>query len=182
MEPGGHVDYLLDNVVAMPGALYRFWRQGETGGRLALVLIVVNAAGGCRWIGGIWVEVPPGPRRPGCGSRSPGAAGDGWLALTRLLAADGAGAYGNSDPVPAWFLVVAAAVVGCVGCDGRHWLRFELGGLSRSGLGGPAAQVAPAALALMFDPSVAGVVTFTILSLHEQGPVAPDWLTALCSA
>jgi hypothetical protein len=29
---------LLYNVVATPGALYRYWRQGQTGGRLALVL------------------------------------------------------------------------------------------------------------------------------------------------
>ena len=27
---------LLYNVVAAPGALYRYWRQGQTGGRLAL--------------------------------------------------------------------------------------------------------------------------------------------------
>jgi hypothetical protein len=26
-------------VVATPGALYRYWRQGQTGGRLAVVLI-----------------------------------------------------------------------------------------------------------------------------------------------
>jgi uncharacterized membrane protein YfcA len=30
---------LLYNVVSTPGALYRYWRQGQTGGRLALVLI-----------------------------------------------------------------------------------------------------------------------------------------------
>ena len=29
---------LLYNVVATPGALYRYWRQKQTGGRLALVL------------------------------------------------------------------------------------------------------------------------------------------------
>jgi len=29
---------LLYNVVATPGALYRYWRQGQTGGQLALVL------------------------------------------------------------------------------------------------------------------------------------------------
>ena len=30
---------LLYNVVSTPGALYRYWRQGQTGGRLALLLI-----------------------------------------------------------------------------------------------------------------------------------------------
>src|SRR5450432_4461271 len=31
---------LLYNVVATPGALYRYWRQGQTGGRLTRLLIV----------------------------------------------------------------------------------------------------------------------------------------------
>src|ERR1700721_399427 len=37
---------LLYNVVATPGALYRYWRQGQTGGRLALVLIAGTLPGG----------------------------------------------------------------------------------------------------------------------------------------
>jgi uncharacterized protein len=37
--------------------------------------------------------------------------------------------------------------------------------------------VAPAALASTFVTSVAGVVTFTLLSIHQHGPVAPDWPT-----
>jgi uncharacterized protein len=36
---------LLYNVVATPGALYRYWRQGQTGGRLALVLIAGTVPG-----------------------------------------------------------------------------------------------------------------------------------------
>jgi uncharacterized membrane protein YfcA len=36
---------LLYNVVATPGALYRYWRQGKTGGRLALVLIAGTLPG-----------------------------------------------------------------------------------------------------------------------------------------
>jgi uncharacterized membrane protein YfcA len=36
---------LLYNVVATPGALYRYWRQGQTGGRLALVLIAGTLRG-----------------------------------------------------------------------------------------------------------------------------------------
>ena len=30
---------LLYNVIASPGALYRYWRQGQTGGRLTALLI-----------------------------------------------------------------------------------------------------------------------------------------------
>src|SRR5436190_20767659 len=36
---------LLYNVVATPGALYRYWRQGQTGERLALVLIAGTLPG-----------------------------------------------------------------------------------------------------------------------------------------
>jgi uncharacterized protein len=36
---------LLYNVIATPGALYRYWRQGQTGGRLALVLITGTVPG-----------------------------------------------------------------------------------------------------------------------------------------
>jgi uncharacterized membrane protein YfcA len=36
---------LLYNVVATPGALYRYWRQGETGGTLALILIAGTLPG-----------------------------------------------------------------------------------------------------------------------------------------
>src|ERR1700735_1689221 len=52
---------LLYNVVATPGALYRYRRQGQTGGRLALVLIAGTLPG---VIGGsvIRVELIPGPK------------------------------------------------------------------------------------------------------------------------
>ncbi|HWT81377.1 MAG TPA: TSUP family transporter, partial [Candidatus Methylomirabilis sp.] len=36
---------LLYNVVATPGALYRYWRQRQTGGRMALVLITGTLPG-----------------------------------------------------------------------------------------------------------------------------------------
>ena len=39
--------------------------------------------------------------------------------------------------------------------------------------------MAPAALASTFVTSVAGVATFTILSLHLHGPVAPAWSTGV---
>ena len=41
------------------------------------------------------------------------------------------------------------------------------------------AEVAPAALASTFVTSVAGVVTFTLLSLYHRGTVAPDWPTGI---
>ena len=46
------------------------------------------------------------------------------------------------------------------------------------GSGRPASEVAPAALASTFVTSLAGVITFTILSISE-GPVAPNWPTGI---
>ena len=39
--------------------------------------------------------------------------------------------------------------------------------------------MAPAALGSTFVTSIAGVVTFTILSVNHHGPVAPDWPTGI---
>ena len=52
---------LLYNIIATPGALYRYWRQKQTGGRLALMLIAGTLPG---VIAGsvIRVELLPGPR------------------------------------------------------------------------------------------------------------------------
>src|ERR1700759_568452 len=52
---------LLYNVVATPGALYRYWRQGQTGGRLAWVLITGTLPGVIA--GSVSrVELLPGPK------------------------------------------------------------------------------------------------------------------------
>ena len=60
-RPVGDPTNLLYNVVATPGALYRYWRQGQTGGRLALVLIAGTLPG---VIAGSFIRVKliPGPR------------------------------------------------------------------------------------------------------------------------
>jgi uncharacterized membrane protein YfcA len=51
---------LLYNIVATPGALYRYWRQGQTGGTLALLLTAGTVPG---VIAGsvIRVKLIPGP-------------------------------------------------------------------------------------------------------------------------
>src|SRR5579863_9471196 len=52
---------LLYNVVATPGAIYRYWRQGQTGGRLTRLLLAGTLPG---VVAGsiIRVELLPGPR------------------------------------------------------------------------------------------------------------------------
>jgi uncharacterized membrane protein YfcA len=71
-------------------------------------------------------------------------------------------------------LLAAAVVTGCIGGI------YGIGGGSilaplLIATGRPPAQVAPAALGSTFVTSVAGVLTFAILSVHQHGPVAPDW-------
>jgi hypothetical protein len=80
--------------------------------------------------------------------------------------------------IPPSALVGLAAIVGCVGGI------YGIGGGSilapiLIGAGRPASQVAPAALASTFVTSVGGVITFTLLSLHQHGPVAPSWPTGI---
>jgi hypothetical protein len=166
---------LLYNVIATPGALYRYWRQGQNGGRLALVLIAGTLPG---VIAGsvIRVKLLPGPHvfdlvvaavliPLGC-----------WLALSRPSRTDEPGRH--VWPITAPVLAALAAVVGCVGGI------YGIGGGSvlapvLIGSGRKPSEVAPAALAATFVTSVAGVITFTILSLHQNTSVAPDWPTGI---
>jgi uncharacterized membrane protein YfcA len=80
--------------------------------------------------------------------------------------------------IPAPALISLAAAVGCVGGI------YGIGGGSilapiLIGTGRRPAEVAPAALASTFVTSAAGVITFTILSVHQHGSVAPDWPTGV---
>ncbi len=166
---------LLYNVVATPGALYRYWRQGQTGGRLALVLIIGTLPG---VIAGsiIRVELLPGPRVFDLVVGAVLAPIGVWLTLTRLARTNKAA--GPAWVIPAPAMILLAAAVGCVGGI------YGIGGGSilapiLIGTGKRPVEVAPAALASTFLTSVAGVVTFTVLSAHARGSVAPDWLTGM---
>ena len=166
---------LLYNVVATPGALYRYWRQGQTGGRLALILIAGTLPG---VIAGSFIRVKllPGPRVFDLVVAAVLIPLGVWLVLTRPPRATQPDRPIRSIPAPA--LVVLAVGVGCVGgiygIDGGAILAPILIGLGRK-----PAQVAPAALAATFVTSAGGVIAFTILSLHEHISVAPDWRTGI---
>ena len=174
---------LLYNVVATPGALYRYWRQGQAGGALAWLLIAGTLPG---VVAGsvIRVELLPSPQVFDLVVAAVLLPLGSWLALARRAGgragepAGGAPAAQPGHPLPRPVLIAVAAVVGCVGGI------YGIGGGSilapvLIGTGRPPSQVAPAALASTFVTSVAGVVTFTVLSLHHSGPVAPDWPTGI---
>src|SRR5262249_20413414 len=156
---------LLYNVVATPGALYRYWRQQQTGGRLALVLIAGTLPG---VIAGavIRVELLPGPRLFDLVIAAVSLPLGAWLALTRP--APPGDPERQARPVPVPVLVALAAAVGCVGgiygIGGGALLAPILIGLGRR-----PSEVAPAALAATFVTSVVGVLSFTILSAHRAG-------------
>jgi uncharacterized protein len=167
---------LLYNVVSTPGALYRYWRQGQTGGRLALVLIAGTLPG---VITGsvIRVKVLPGPQVFDLVIAAVLVPLGAWLAVTRPPRPDQESARpARRIPVPV--LIALAAAVGCVGGI------YGIGGGSilapiLIGSGRRPVEVAPAALASTFVTSVAGVITFTILSVSQHAPVAPNWPTGL---
>jgi uncharacterized membrane protein YfcA len=162
---------LVYNIIASPGALYWYWRQGQTGGQLAGLLIAGTVPGvvaGCViravFLPGMAVFdfivaavlVPLGA----------------WLALVRAPKRDS-----RRSRLPRAALVVIAAAVGCVGGI------YGVGGGSilapvLIGDGHPPAKVAPAALASTFVTSVAGVVAFTLLAAHHHGR-PPDWPTGI---
>jgi hypothetical protein len=99
-----------------------------------------------------------------------------WLALSRPPRADA-----PDRPVRGILVPVLAPLAAAVGCVGGI---YGIGGGSilapvLIGSGRKASEVAPAALVSTFATSVAGVITFTILSLHQHGSVAPDWPTGI---
>ncbi|HEX9065596.1 MAG TPA: sulfite exporter TauE/SafE family protein [Streptosporangiaceae bacterium] len=186
---------LLYNVVATPGALFRYWRQRQTGGRLAGVLIAGTVPG---VIAGsvIRVELLPGghlfdyvvaavllpigvwlavSRPPAKAAQEPAAAAA--PPASRELRSAAGQRPGLGMRSAAW-LIALSVVVGCVGGI------YGIGGGSilapvLIGTGRRPADVAPAALASTFVTSVAGVITFALLSLQHHGPVAPDWPTGI---
>ena len=168
---------LLYNVVATPGALYRYWRQGQTGGRLAVVLIVGTLPG---VIAGsiIRVELLPSAQVFDFVIAGVLVPLGMWLTLTPASPTRAEGEVRMVRTVPEPALILLAVVVGCVGGI------YGIGGGSilapvLIGTGRPPREVAPAALASTFVASIAGVIAFLILAIHHQGSVAPDWPTGV---
>ena len=159
---------LLYNVVATPGALWQYWRQGQRGGRLVRPLLIGTLPGVV--IGSIVrVELLPGPRPFDAVVAIVLIPMGGWLMVGRRRTSPGHRFNLTGTP-----LVLMAAVVGCVGgiygIGGGSILAPILIGGGRS-----PSEVAPATLASTFLTSVAGVITFVLLATQAHGSISPDW-------
>ncbi len=161
---------LLYNVIAVPGACYRYWRQHQTGGTLSALLLCGTVPGVvCGSV--IRVTLLPGSRTFDVVIAAVLAPVGAWLLLRPQRQSPGdPHRLRLSPPV----LVVVSAVVGTIGGI------YGIGGGSilapvLVGSGRPASEVAPATLLSTFVTSVAGVVTFTILATRHYGPVSPVW-------
>ena len=166
---------LLYNVVATPGALYRYWRQGQTGGQLALVLITGTLPG---VIAGsvIRAKLIPGMHVFALVIAAVLIPLGIFLVLTRRARSDERGHPARLIPAPA--LMVLAAAVGCIGGI------YGIGGgavLAPVLIGScyKPSEAAPAALAATFVTSAGGVITFAILAAQQHIPVDPDWPTGI---
>lgn len=159
---------LFYNVVAAPGALYRYWRQNQTGGRLTALLLAGTTPG---IIAGsvIRVELLPGPRAFEIVIAGVLIPLGSWLASTPPPDSDTPWLYLTTTQA-----VAVAALVGAVGGI------YGIGGGSilaplLIGAGHSPRQVAPATLASTFVTSVVGVVTFVVLATGQHGSVSPEW-------
>lgn len=159
---------LLYNLVAIPGALVQFHREGRLVSPLTRLLVLGTLPGvvagavirvelldraGAFLVVVAVVLVPLGA----------------WLALARSPRA-----AGRPDRKRRRQILLLALVVGTIGGI------YGIGGGSilgpiLVGLGFSVFEVAPAALAATFLTSIAGVIAFALLSIVGSGDVAPDW-------
>ncbi|MER5734951.1 MULTISPECIES: sulfite exporter TauE/SafE family protein [unclassified Streptomyces] len=166
---------LLFNVVAGPGALWRYRRDGALRGPLARRLVAGTLPG---VVAGavVRVYVLPGPavfRLLIAALLLPLGA---WLFVRTLRPArHRTGAPREPSPGALTALALAVGVVGGI---------YGIGGGSLIGpalvaRGLPVSRVAPAALATTFVTSVVGAAAYAVLSLAGSGDIAPDWWLGL---
>jgi uncharacterized membrane protein YfcA len=175
---------LLFNVVATPGALLRYRRQGTLSGPLTRQLVAGTMPGVI--VGAIIrVYAVPGPRVFQLLVAAFLLPLGTWLAVRTLLPlrtpiptqAPPHSAL-SSRAVTALALIVGV-VGGIYGIGGGSILGPVL-----TGRGIPVTKVAPAALASTFLASVTGAITYALLALFHHGDsIAPNWPLGLaCGA
>jgi uncharacterized protein len=166
---------LLFNVVAVPGGLWRFWREQRLFNSLSGKLIAGTLPGVV--IGAIIrVELL-------AGGQAFMFIASGVLLPLGLWLLLGSQRIAPVRPLPGrrgrWLLYVLALAVGVVGGI------YGIGGGSilapiLIALGFSAYEVAPATLLATFMTSIAGIAAFAALQLTHGGDVAPEWGLGLC--
>jgi uncharacterized protein len=166
---------LLFNVVAGPGALLRYRRQGSLTGPLARQLVLGTLPGVV--IGAlIRVFIVPGPQVFRLVVAAVLLPIGLWLVMRTL----------RRDRGPAPGAPVGRVITGMALCVGVVGGIYGIGGGSILGpilvsRGMPVSKVAPAALVSTFVTSIAGSAVYAILALARAGPISPDWpLGLLC--
>lgn len=159
---------LLYNLVAIPGALFRFHREGRLVGPLTRLLVLGTLPG---VVVGALIRV--------------WLLDDGeafLLVVAAVLVPLGAWLAFGAPPAPAaspdrgrrrqiFVLSLGVGVVGGIyGIGGGSIL-----GPILVGFGFSVFEIAPAALAATFLTSIAGVLTYGLLSLGASGDIAPEW-------
>ncbi|MGW3912860.1 sulfite exporter TauE/SafE family protein [Streptomyces sp. NPDC005070] len=165
---------LLYNVVAGPGALLRYHRNGALKGPL-LRQLVLGTLPGVVLGAVIRVFALPGPnvfRLLVAALMLPLGT---WLIIRTLRPDTPEIQRPEPSPRTVTRLALAVGVVGGIyGIGGGSVLGPVL-----VGRGIPVSQVAPAALASTFATSLLGASTYALLSLGHSGSIAPDWFLGL---
>jgi uncharacterized membrane protein YfcA len=159
---------LLYNLIASPGALLRFHREERLAGPLTRLLVLGTLPG---VVAGAVIRVELLDQ------------GNAFLAVVAaVLIPLGAWLAFAAPPAPAaspgrnrrrqiFALALGVGTVGGIyGIGGGSILAPIL-----VGFGFTVFEVAPAALAATFLTSIAGVLTYALLSLGGSGDIAPDW-------
>jgi uncharacterized membrane protein YfcA len=159
---------LLYNLIAIPGALLRFHRDGRLAGPLTRLLVLGTLPG---MVAGAVIRVQLLSSTDAflaviAAVLVPLGA---WLAFAKQVAPASAPDRGRRRLIVA--LALAVGVIGGIyGIGGGSIL-----GPILVGLGYTVLEVSPAALTATFLTSIAGIVTFGLLSLGGDGDIAPDW-------
>ncbi len=158
---------LLYNLIAIPGALVQFHREGRLRGPLTRLLVLGTLPG---VVAGavIRVELLAGPEAFYLVIAAVLAPLGAWLALSP------GGGPRERPRISDRRVIALALAVGTIGGI------YGIGGGSilapiLAGLGFGLAEVAPATLAATFLTSIAGVAAYALLSLEGSGDIAPEW-------
>ncbi|WP_328689666.1 sulfite exporter TauE/SafE family protein [Streptomyces phaeochromogenes] len=165
---------LLYNVVAGPGALLRYRRDGTLKGPLVRRMVLGTLPGVI--LGAvIRVFALPGPNVFRLLIAALMLPLGTWLIARTLRPAPPETRRPEPAPRTITGLALAVGVVGGIyGIGGGSILGPVL-----VGRGVPVSKVAPAALASTFATSLVGASTYALLSLVRSGSIAPDWFLGL---